>query len=101
MKGITYDRLVKEGWAPLNIPEPWVPFAKGNFPTPSKKCEFYSEQLGKIGNLRSMFRRASTARTSADATDVEGCEALPEFEPRRCARQREGRGRTAASNAQG
>ncbi len=26
-----------------------VPFAKGNFPTASKKCEFYSKDLGKIG----------------------------------------------------
>ena len=49
MKGITYDRLVREGWAALNLPEPWAPFASGNFPTPSKKCEFYSEQLGKSG----------------------------------------------------
>lgn len=49
LKGITYERLVKEGWAPLNLPEPWVPFAKGNFPTPSNKCEFYSEALRKAG----------------------------------------------------
>src|SRR5262249_21106949 len=49
MKGISYDRLLREGWAPLNIPEPWVPFAKGNFPTSSGKCEFYSEQLANVG----------------------------------------------------
>jgi anaerobic selenocysteine-containing dehydrogenase len=49
MKGITYDRLLKEGWAPLSIPEPWLPFANGNFPTASKKCEFYSEQMRKMG----------------------------------------------------
>jgi anaerobic selenocysteine-containing dehydrogenase len=45
LKGITYERLIAEGWAPLNLPDPWIPFANGNFPTPSKKCEFYSERL--------------------------------------------------------
>jgi anaerobic selenocysteine-containing dehydrogenase len=38
LDGITYERLQEEGWAPLNLPEPWLPFAEGNFPTPSGKC---------------------------------------------------------------
>jgi anaerobic selenocysteine-containing dehydrogenase len=45
LQGITFDRLVKEGWAPLNLPQDWRPFAKGHFPTPSGKCEFYAESL--------------------------------------------------------
>jgi anaerobic selenocysteine-containing dehydrogenase len=49
MKGITYERLQKEGWAAVNLPEPWIPFAKGNFPTPSRKCEFYSAGLKAKG----------------------------------------------------
>jgi anaerobic selenocysteine-containing dehydrogenase len=49
MKGITYERLAKDGWAPLNIPMQKARFATGNFPTPSGKCEFYSEALAKSG----------------------------------------------------
>lgn len=49
LKGITYERLQKEGWAPVNLPEPWIPFAKGNFPTPSGKCEFYSQGMKAKG----------------------------------------------------
>ena len=33
LAGITYDRLVAEGWARLNLPEDWRPFADGNFAT--------------------------------------------------------------------
>jgi anaerobic selenocysteine-containing dehydrogenase len=40
-RGIRYERLLAEGWAPLKLPDPWLPFAEGNFPTPSGKCEFY------------------------------------------------------------
>lgn len=49
LKGITYERLAAEGWAPLNIPDPWLPFANGGFQTPSGKCEFYSETWAKKG----------------------------------------------------
>jgi anaerobic selenocysteine-containing dehydrogenase len=46
LQGITFERLVEEGWAPLNFPLDWRPFATGNFPTPSSgKCEFYTEHL--------------------------------------------------------
>ena len=43
LKGITYERLAAEGWVPLNLPDPWLPVARGKFPTKSGKCEFYSE----------------------------------------------------------
>jgi anaerobic selenocysteine-containing dehydrogenase len=33
----------------LNVPETYAPFARGNFPTPSGKCEFYSERMEKEG----------------------------------------------------
>src|SRR5215212_7790157 len=45
LAGITYDRLVADGWARLNLPDDWRPFADGNFPTPSGKCEFWSDAL--------------------------------------------------------
>jgi anaerobic selenocysteine-containing dehydrogenase len=49
MSGITFERLLEHGWARLNIPRPYLPFAEGNFPTPSGKCEFYSERLREMG----------------------------------------------------
>jgi len=46
---ISFDNLMETGWAKLNLPEDWRPRAKGNFTTPSGKCEFYSETLEKAG----------------------------------------------------
>jgi anaerobic selenocysteine-containing dehydrogenase len=43
LSGISIERLNKETSVRLNVPEDWAPFAEGNFPTPSGKCEFYSE----------------------------------------------------------
>jgi len=43
LEDITYERLKRDGWAPLSLPERRVPFANGGFPTPSGKCEFFSE----------------------------------------------------------
>lgn len=45
LRGITFERLAEEGWASLDIPEDWRPFAEGGFPTPSGRCEFYAESL--------------------------------------------------------
>ena len=39
LAGITWERLQAEGWARLTIPEPWVPYAAGGFPTTSGKAE--------------------------------------------------------------
>ncbi len=49
IRGITLDRLKAEGPARLNIPEAFAPFAEGLFPTPSGKCEFYSERMKTDG----------------------------------------------------
>ncbi len=49
LQGITFEKLVQQGWAALNLPEDWRPFAAGNFPTPSGKCEFYAEHLLEQG----------------------------------------------------
>ncbi len=45
LKGITFERLESEGSLRLNVPASWAPFAQGGFPTPSGKCELYSETL--------------------------------------------------------
>jgi anaerobic selenocysteine-containing dehydrogenase len=47
--GISWERLLEEGYVRLNLPQPYLPFAEGNFPTGSGKCEFYSERLKRHG----------------------------------------------------
>jgi anaerobic selenocysteine-containing dehydrogenase len=42
-----WDSLKQRGWQKLNVPD--APFAHGGFPTPSGKCEFYSETMKKDG----------------------------------------------------
>lgn len=49
MRGVSFDRLMADGWARLNVPTPYVPFADGGFQTPSGKCEFYSARLEAMG----------------------------------------------------
>ncbi len=49
MEGIDWETLKAQGWQRLNVPAPYAPFAEGNFPTPSGKCEFYSESLRRQG----------------------------------------------------
>lgn len=46
---ITWERLLREGFVRLNLPEQHRPFAQGGFPTPSGKCEFYSERMARDG----------------------------------------------------
>jgi anaerobic selenocysteine-containing dehydrogenase len=45
LRGITPERLQDEGSIRLDIPEDYAPFANGAFPTPSGKCELYSERM--------------------------------------------------------
>jgi len=49
MQGISFDELKARGWMRLGVPESFAPFAEGNFPTPSGKCELFSETLAKQG----------------------------------------------------
>ncbi len=39
----------REGWQRIHVPTTYAPFADGGFPTPSGKCEFYSQQLANLG----------------------------------------------------
>ncbi|MEO8624959.1 MAG: molybdopterin-dependent oxidoreductase, partial [bacterium] len=49
LEGVTLDALLERGWTRLNVPTPFLPYAEGNFPTPSGKCEFYSSRLAELG----------------------------------------------------
>ncbi len=49
MRGVTFDRLMQDGWARLNLPTPFIPYAEGGFHTPSGKCEFYSQRMADMG----------------------------------------------------
>jgi len=44
---IDHEELHAKGFTSLKLPE--APFAAGNFPTPSGKCEFYSARLAAMG----------------------------------------------------
>ncbi|MFN3467513.1 MAG: molybdopterin-dependent oxidoreductase, partial [Candidatus Brocadiales bacterium] len=49
LEGITLERLLKEGHAPLNLEIPYVPFKDGRFSTPSGRIEFYSRKMEAEG----------------------------------------------------
>jgi anaerobic selenocysteine-containing dehydrogenase len=44
---IDFDALLANGFATLKLPD--APFANGSFPTPSGKCEFFSQRLHSQG----------------------------------------------------
>jgi anaerobic selenocysteine-containing dehydrogenase len=48
-RGISLDRLEREGPIRLNLPEEYAPFARGGFGTPSGKCELYSQRMAEQG----------------------------------------------------
>lgn len=49
LDGITFEKLAEKGWMRLSLPTPYLPFANGEFLTPSGKCEFYSERMKEMG----------------------------------------------------
>jgi anaerobic selenocysteine-containing dehydrogenase len=50
MKGISFERLERDGSVRLEVGDPFRPFAEGGFPTPSGKCELFSEGLAAQGH---------------------------------------------------
>ncbi len=44
---VDFDLLLEQGFASLPMPD--APFAEGGFPTPSGKCEFFSQRLADQG----------------------------------------------------
>ncbi len=78
MKGITLDTLRTTGFARLAIdpPDQRAPYADGNFPTPSGKCEF-SSSLAARGNFVSpVWRQMLADMQPGDAVDP-----VPDFLP--------------------
>jgi anaerobic selenocysteine-containing dehydrogenase len=49
MDGISLGALKERGSIRLNFPDGYAPFAEGRFPTPSGKCELYSEAMKNAG----------------------------------------------------
>jgi anaerobic selenocysteine-containing dehydrogenase len=49
LAGISWERLLAEGWADLALPEDWRPFARGGFPTPSGRCRLADPALPARG----------------------------------------------------
>lgn len=62
---VDFDALLERGFVPLPVPE--APFAEGRFPTPSGRCEFFSERLARQGldGLPDHLPNYETAGTSA------------------------------------
>jgi anaerobic selenocysteine-containing dehydrogenase len=62
---IDFDRLLEQGYASIEMAD--APFASGGFPTPSGKCEFFSERLARQGldGLPDHLSNHETAGTSA------------------------------------
>ncbi|MBX9929454.1 MAG: molybdopterin oxidoreductase family protein [Gemmatimonadaceae bacterium] len=49
MQGVTFERLMADGWVRLNVPRPYAPYAQGGFATPSGKVEFASPRMAALG----------------------------------------------------
>jgi anaerobic selenocysteine-containing dehydrogenase len=47
--GLDWEALKAKGFRRLAVPERFAPFAHGDFPTPSRKCEFHSAKLAAQG----------------------------------------------------
>jgi anaerobic selenocysteine-containing dehydrogenase len=47
---LDWDTMKAQGWQRLALPQTYAPFAHGNFPTPSGKCEFHSPALAAQGH---------------------------------------------------
>ena len=80
---VTWDALLEKGFVRLNLPQPYLPFAEGNYPTPSGKCEFYSERMAQDGYdpLPTYTPPKSGERAALDAATENG-DAPPEPDPR-------------------
>ena len=49
MPGVTLERLRREGYARLDLPVDYAPFAEGGFTTPSGRVEIWSDELERQG----------------------------------------------------
>jgi anaerobic selenocysteine-containing dehydrogenase len=49
LAGLSFEELEEKGTVRLRVPDPFAPFAQGGFPTPSGKCELFSERVAAEG----------------------------------------------------
>jgi anaerobic selenocysteine-containing dehydrogenase len=50
MAGYDWDEVKRDGFRKLALPQDYAPFAHGNFPTPSGRCEFASASMAAAGH---------------------------------------------------
>ncbi|HUG53367.1 MAG TPA: molybdopterin oxidoreductase family protein [Vicinamibacteria bacterium] len=50
LSSLSFEDLEREGTLRLAVPDPFAPFAEGGFPTPSGKCEIFSQRLADEGH---------------------------------------------------
>ncbi len=48
-RNFSMQTLLQQGWQRINVPARYAPFARGNFPTPSGRCEFLSQAAVEAG----------------------------------------------------
>jgi anaerobic selenocysteine-containing dehydrogenase len=93
LEGITWDRLREDGWAKLSIPSPWVPYAKGGFPTPSG-----ARYVTSIRPIRSEWHQSSVPAL-VDHREISA--AFSQFQLCQLAASPQGRGPAAAPHPPG
>jgi len=49
LAGITFERLIEEGWARLNVPADWRPYADPHPNTPTGKIQVVAPELARLG----------------------------------------------------
>jgi anaerobic selenocysteine-containing dehydrogenase len=71
LQGIDLERLKREGWARLNLPDAdhFAPHAEGQFLTPSGKCEFLSSMAANGNFVVPVFREMYNEFQPGDAVD--------------------------------
>jgi anaerobic selenocysteine-containing dehydrogenase len=62
VRGITLELLDRDHFVRLNLPDPFQPFAQGNFGTPDGKCHFNAEALDYSPPVESRFGDAELSR---------------------------------------
>ena len=70
LRSITWARMLDEGFCRLDVPTPYLPFAAGEFPTPSGRCELYSETMAADGY------EALPAYTAPEVTELHDADVL-------------------------
>jgi anaerobic selenocysteine-containing dehydrogenase len=47
LRGVSFEHMLEHGYARLDVPD--LPFAEGNFPSPSGKCELFCQRMADDG----------------------------------------------------